>query len=283
MKKLLFWAFCLVFHSIFAQNVETLRSEKAFRWAGSLNVATDFYGISGQNPYRSDRFAWRISGNPTAYIYGLAVPVSFTVGRQQRDVRYPTYQQFGASPYWKWLKIHAGWRSLTFSPYTLAGHTFLGGGVELSPGRFRFAAIAGRFQRARLGSDGQQYFLPTFKRFGYGLKVGVGTERNFFDLLFFRAKDDPKSLQLVDSAAITPAENSVIGFSSRFSFLKKWSLTMDGAASAFTRNIGSTVLNLDSLKNGNYRRAAFFYQPRFSTRLNLAGKTALTFSESRLS
>lgn len=277
MKKLLLFAFCCLFFQVSSQNVEEIRRETPFRWTGSLNLHTDFYAISGNNPYRSDRFAWRVSGNPTAYVYGLAVPCSFTVGRQNRDVRYPTYQQFGASPYWKWLKIHGGYRNLNFSPYTLAGHTFLGGGVELTPGKLRFAAMAGRFQRARLGNDGQQFFLPSYRRFGYGVKLGLGTERNFVDLLFFKAKDDPNSIQSVDSVGITPAENAVIGLTSRFTMWRKLTLTMDGAASAYTRNIGSTVLNLDSLEGGQFRRAAFFYQPRFSTRLNFAGKTTLSW------
>lgn len=279
MKKILTGlALCVIFTPLFAQDISQIKHEPAFRWTGTLNVGNDFYNNSGDIPVRSDRFSWRVSGNPTAYLYGFELPFSFTLGRQIRDVRYPVFNQFGVSPTWKWIKLHAGWRNMTFSPYTLAGHTFLGGGVELTPGLLRFSALYGRFHRATSTNAGQEYFLPTYKRTGYGLKIGIGTERNFLDLMAFKAKDDPNSIEIPDSIGIKPGENLVLGLSGRATLWQKITLSLDGAASAFTRNLNSEEVTLDSLEMGDYYGAENVMQPRFSTRLNFAGKATAGYN-----
>lgn len=261
-----------------AQDLSQLKNEKPFRWTGVLNAGIDLYTNSGDVPIRSDRFAWRLSGNPTAYVYGFELPFSFTLGQQIRDVRYPTFNQFGVSPTWKWVKIHAGWRNMEFSPYTLAGHTFLGGGVELTPGKFRFAALYGQFHRAASTNAGQEYFLPTYKRMGYGLKVGVGTASNYFDIMAFKAKDNPNTLQIPDSLGITPGENLVLGVSGKATLWRKISFSLDGAASAYTRDIRSDKIDLDSLNMGEYYGAEEVIAPRFSTRVNFAGKATAGYN-----
>lgn len=262
----------------FAQDLAEIKKQDAFRWTGVLNAGTDFYANSGNVPIRSDRFAWRISGNPTAYLYGFELPFSFTFGQQIRDLRYPTFNQFGVSPNWKWLKLHAGWRNMEFSPYTLAGHSFLGGGVELTPGKLRFSALYGRFHRAAATNAGEQYFLPTYKRMGYGVKLGYGTANNFLDFMAFKAKDTPNALLIPDSLGITPGENLVLGVSGRATLWRKISFTLDGAASAYTRDIRSEKVVLDSLDMGEYYGAEKAIEPRFSTRLNFAGKATAGYN-----
>ncbi|MBN8679302.1 MAG: hypothetical protein J0M29_13830 [Chitinophagales bacterium] len=261
-----------------AQDLSQISKEKPFRWTGTLNMGLDGYANSGNVPIRSDRFAWRLSGNPTAYLYGFELPFSFTLGQQIRDVRYPTFNQFGVSPTYKWVKLHAGWRNMDFSPYTLAGHSFLGGGVELTPGKFRFAAMYGRFHRAAATNAGQEYFLPTYKRMGYGVKIGVGTSNNYLDLMAFKAKDQPGSVVIPDSLGITPAENLVLGLSGRATLWRKFSLSLDGAASAYTRNQNSEEVSLDSLQMGEYYGADEVLTPRFSTRVNFAGKATMGYN-----
>lgn len=263
---------------LFAQDLTQIKDEKPFRWTGTLNMGTDFYTNTGDVPIRSDRFAWRVSGNPTAYLYGFELPFSFTLGQQIRDVRYPTFNQFGVSPTWKWIKLHAGWRNMEFSPYTLAGHTFLGGGVELTPGKFRFAALYGQFHRAAATNAGQEYFLPTYKRMGYGVKIGVGTSSNYLDLMAFKAKDNPNSLDIPDSLGITPGENLVLGLSGKATLWQKFSFGLDGAASAYTRDLRSEVIVLDSFDMADYHGAEKLITPRFSTRFNFAGKATAGYN-----
>jgi hypothetical protein len=49
----------------FAQDIAQLKNEQPFRWTGVVNAGNDYYANSGDVPVRSDRYAWRLSGNPT--------------------------------------------------------------------------------------------------------------------------------------------------------------------------------------------------------------------------
>jgi hypothetical protein len=148
--------------------------------------------------------------------------------------------------------LHLGHRNLTFNPYTLAGHTFLGAGVELTPKKWRFAAMYGRLRQGlEIDTATNTVRIPTFRRKGYGFKVGYGSETNFIDLMYFHAKDDstsittwkdPKIMQeLGDAAALRPAENNVFGVSSLLTLWKKLTFQADGAISLFNANIADTL------------------------------------------
>ena len=84
------------------------------------------------------------------------------------------------SPYYKWITIHAGYRNINYSQFTLAGHTFLGAGVELHPGIFRFGFISGRFNRAIKADTSLKSFQPyTYSNRGIAAKIGLGKGVNF--------------------------------------------------------------------------------------------------------
>jgi hypothetical protein len=99
---------------------------------------------------------------------------------------------------------------MTFSNYTLSGHVFLGGGVELTPGKWRIAAMYGRLKKAvSVGElDSLQYDNIAYKRMGYGLKVGYDDNGNSISANIFTAKDDPNSVLFVPpESQITPQQN----------------------------------------------------------------------------
>jgi hypothetical protein len=62
---------------------------------------------------------------------------------------------------------------MSFSPYTLAGHQFLGGGVELNPGdKFTFSAMGGRLQKS-VRPDSLNLAIPAYHRVGGGFKPNI--------------------------------------------------------------------------------------------------------------
>ena len=132
-----------------------------------------------------------------------------------------------------------GYRNVSFSNFTLAGHTFFGAGIELNPGIFRFGALYGRFDRKT--TENPLYSndsLPRFARKGFAVKIGVGTENNFFDLIFLRIRDDTTSLSQPDTGAIRlPEQNIVSGINSRFTFFKKLVWETEAALSIYTTNL----------------------------------------------
>lgn len=239
----------------FAQDVEKMLAAKPVAFSGSLNVTSIFYNAKGI-PNRYLPFNYVITGSPVLSIYGFQVPVTFTIGKQQSNFTQP-FNQFGLSPTYKWVTLHAGYRNLFFSPYTLAGHTFLGGGVELNPGKIRLAAIYGQFNKATIGDTAQSLLFSnaSYKRTGMSARIGYGTENNFVDLIVLKAKDHAGSLPVskgfADSSGMAPAENTVAGYVLRFTFFKnRLSFESNGALSLYTHDVNAPRLEDSAFEKG---------------------------------
>jgi hypothetical protein len=203
------------------------------------------------------------------------MPFSFVLSERERDFRQP-FNQFGISPRYKWATAHLGYRSMNLSRYTLAGRTFLGAGIELNPGVFRLAAMYGRMERAVEEDTIRQYIIPSYERNGYAVKVGFGSDANFFDISYLRAKDDTSSLRTAPVAAsVTPAENAVLAASMKFTFIPELSFDAETAASIFTRDLRSPSLGI---KNQIPGFLLDFYTPNISTTLALAMRGGLNLS-----
>jgi hypothetical protein len=211
---------------------------------GGLSVGVSGYGISGTTA-RQSPFSWVITGDPSLSLYSISVPFSFVLSEQERSFRQP-FDQFGLSPNWRWATAHLGYRNITWSPYTLAGQTFFGAGLELNPGWLRLGAMYGRFRRA-VSEDtiaappGSVEQTPAYRRAGYALKLGVGRPASYFDLIFLKAADDSLSLpNRPVKTDIMPAENAAFGISARQGIGQVLSLDLDLAASIMNRDQAST-------------------------------------------
>lgn len=261
-----------------AQDLAQIAKQKPFALSGSLGIGLGTYNVKGI-PARQRDFSYIFNGAPTLSLYGVSFPFSVVVSDQQRSYTQP-FNQYGISPTYKWITVHAGWRSLEFSPFTLAGHNFLGGGVELNPGKLRLGFVYGRFNKAIEEDLTQPLALaqqPAYKRTGYSAKVGLGTERNHVDVIFLNAKDDVNSLNNpVSTGILTPSENMVLGLSSKFSFLKRFVWDMDVSGSIYTRNLLS-----DTVKNLKLDKVDFIKNLvtlNSSTQLLTAGQTSLGYN-----
>lgn len=230
---------CLVPARAIAQDLPGLSKEPAFRISGMIDARSVFYSIKGIPPRRSP-FSYLLSGSPVLHIYGLQLPFSFTYSEQQRSFSQP-FNQFGVSPSYKWVTLHAGYRNVSFSPYTLDGYTLLGGGVELHPGKWRIGYIMGRLNRATTIDTTTGATQPfSFSRKGMALRLGYGDDRNFFDLSFLKARDDSNSVKTGAGKkdAVRPAGNAVGSAATKIS-IGNFFLKADGALSLYTTDIGS--------------------------------------------
>lgn len=233
------------------QEVSGLASQKPFDIRGSLDVRVIGYSATGMAARRSP-FSYVLTGSPILSIYGIAVPLSFTYSEQQRSFSQP-FNQFGMSPTYKWITVHGGYRNVSFSPYTLAGHTLLGAGVELKPGKFRLGFMTGRLNRATTIDTTTGALQPfSFSRHGYAAKIGYGTEGRYIDLSFLSARDSEKGFKgTLDSAAIRPAANVVVGTEARYTFAGKLYVFADAGLSVYTRDRHSALsVELDSANRG---------------------------------
>jgi hypothetical protein len=244
-------AFSLFCRHLQAQNLEGIGKQKPVTLSGGITARALFYSASGISNQQQP-FSYLITGSPTISIYNsFTIPITFTYSEQERSVRQP-FNQFGMSPYYKWITIHAGYRNINYSQFTLAGHTFLGGGVELTPGIFHFGFIYGRFNRATAVDTITKALQPyTYTNRGYAMRIGLGKGPNFFDISLLKAKDDSTSVHPNPEikGTVTPAENLVMGINSQVKFLKHFTFSLEAATSLYTKNISNTAPLPDSAKN----------------------------------
>ena len=269
--------FLLGFPSLLhAQDIESMIKEKPVKFSGSLSAQFLSYSTTRERPSR-DPFSWTISGSPTLSIYGFSIPFSFVISQKQQNFRQP-FNQFGMSPTYKWLTVHAGYRNVNFSRYTMAGHTFLGGGVEATPGNFRFGFVFGRFLKAvENDSMNLEFIIPAYKRTGYSVKVGYGTQSNYVDLILFKGKDDTTSIVRPElTVGILPAENMVVGIKSFQRFLKVFTFNLDFGLSTYTRNLYASGVELPDVPFESFVKSLITVNN--ATQVSWAGNANLSYS-----
>ena len=243
--------FVLTLNIGFGQDIAAIKKEVPFQIKGNISAGMWFYTANGISNRRQP-FSWYLTGSPMLKIYGMTFPFTMTVSEQDRRFSQP-FNRYGVSPYYKWFTLHAGYRNVKFSDFTLAGVTMLGGGFEINPGKLRLGVMVGQINRPisedTLTKDllGRN-IIPTYRRMGYAFKLGFGKQNNFFDLLFFKGKDDISSIaKPIKNKRITPAENAVLGIKTRFTIFKGLSFDADVAMSAFTKNQLASKLDKNSL------------------------------------
>lgn len=207
--------------------------------SGGFGGMGTFYSASGVTQQR-DPFFWQLNANVNIQIGNVSIPFSAVVNQQERSFTQP-FNQYGLSPRYKWITVHAGYRSLKFSDFSLSGNQFLGVGIELNPekGIVRGKALYGRFARAVDGyfTDGKVVGEPSFERWGWGGMVEIGTSKNNVGVVLFRAKDDRHSItEFADDATIKPGENMVFGITTSQKLSKKVTLKGEIDWSAYTKD-----------------------------------------------
>jgi hypothetical protein len=233
---LLLWVFPIVCQ---AQDLEQIGKSQLLKFSGSVSASQVLYGIKGIEN-RREPYTYYLNGNLNLAIAGIIdAPFTFTYSNQEARYKQPfNFNQFGCSPAYKWVKAYLGYTSMSFSPYTLNGHQFLGAGVEATPpGGVHVAAMYGRFQKAVKEDTLSSDIVPAYKRIGYAVKVGFTRGENFVDLIIFKASDVITSLSQSPIKNETyPQDNRVISLSGGFSLWKNLKLSADIAQSALTRN-----------------------------------------------
>jgi hypothetical protein len=274
---ILFFLFAVNYH-FFAQDLSSISEQDPFRINGSVTAKLQLYNTDRDNPSRSP-FMWYLQGSPVITVYGIVLPFSFRLSEQQRDFRQP-FNQFGVSPYYKWAKLHLGYRSHTWSTYALAGHSITGAGLELTPGKFQVGFATGRLLKPVRYLDNPENIrlqTPAYRRTGMALRLGYGTSTNNASLVILKAKDDSTSLGTVPTEyRLTPDENLVVSFQTKQTIAKKYLFEVEVAQSLYTKDIrtavsdstgdvftkifSSLIANHESTTSSNAVRAAAGYQ-----------------------
>jgi hypothetical protein len=225
-----------------AQDVEAIARAPVATMNGGLSlnqILTVTPGDSAtKNPY-----AFYLAGNVRFNFFGVInIPLSFacTNNRFNASGALP-FNRFSITPSYKWIKVHAGYASMHFSPYSLAGHELFGGGVELAPDNgFKISALFGRLKAAGEGMAGSE---PAFRRMGGGFKVAYAGKQFEAGINIFKAQDIAASLP--DTVAAAPQDNLSGSINAAVNLVKnlRWSA-----------EYGVSALNRDTRRNtGGFR------------------------------
>ena len=210
---------------------------------GSFDARFILYGANGIENRRSPS-SYFIYASPTIKYGELAVPLSFTLSELDRENRQP-FSNFGLSPTYKKLTGHFGYRNVTFSDYTLAGHTMYGVGLEWKPKKWDIGIMRGRLNKATaVDSTYGTIQAYDFDRIGTALKVGYGTKDKYVKFNFISAKDDSTSNVFTSNDSLleqTAQGNFVSAFETKFPLSKKIFLKTKAAFSVYTGNLNSAI------------------------------------------
>lgn len=218
---------------------EQFSKKNLFRIDGGIAANSVFYTgkHSGRQP-----FMWVLSGNINIHLLNqFNIPFSYNLNNLGSGYSYPTLpNRLSLHPTYKWVTAHVGDVSMNFSPYTLSGHQFTGGGLEVKPENFplKTQVMFGRLLRETeydsLGGIGN----VAYRRMGYGIKLDYEKERYSVGVSVLHAHDDPRSLRRsLDSLQIYPQSNLAVGIEAVLKLLENLTLSMEYGVSSLTRDV----------------------------------------------
>lgn len=272
----------LLARAVMAQDMSQLSTKNPVQVDGSIGLRS-YYSSGSQSPlYRTNPFGYALSGNVTVKLFnGISLPFSVAYSNRQTSYAQP-FNQFGISPTYKGFTLHAGYRNLRFSDYTLNGFTMLGGGLEIQRGLLRAGVIYGRFNRATNSPEG----IPTaFRRTGYAARLGINLRKpkadrpstDFIDLIVLQGRDQAESLTDYAQHGLNPARNTVVGGIINKSFGAYVLFTADAALSIYTGDINAAKID-SSLVPASLPAVLYkSVDPNVSSRGLLAANTSLSF------
>lgn len=239
-----------------AQNISEIAKSDPLLITGTIGTQNTYYHSSAGNGSMSP-LNNSIYANLDMTVYGINMPFSFYYTNNNTSFSYP-HISFNISPSYRNWTLHIGQRSMAFSRYVY-NIPFNGGGIEYNHRHLRFGAFYGRLKKA-INDDPTDPTSrsPQYARWGWGVKVGYGSGRNYLDLFVFRAKDRICSIDERWQDRYFPQENMAIGVKGRLTLKKHLSITGNVATSIFTKNQFSksiahkSVRKWDKVFDGKY-------------------------------
>ncbi len=219
----------------YSQDMSSYGVKKGIAMTGGLNLNTVSYQSSRTEGSRREPFAWFLSGNLNINAFGYSMPFNFSLSNAGRNYSQP-FNRIQFKPYWKWIRGYWGNTSMTFSPLTLNGHLFNGYGIELTRGKWQFAAMYGRLKEA-VAYDPviKNTSTVSFRRRGWGFRGGYNRNGDELSVIFFTASDDKGSLTFVpQEAQLSPKQNAVVSLSVKKKLFRKFSVQAEYALSGIT-------------------------------------------------
>ncbi len=243
-QGILLVGFLILFQTVVSQNVNT---KSPFHIGGSFSTSLNYNETSSALHTYEQPFSYLLSVNVSPSVYGFSFPISASYSQMNKSFEHPFYR-FGVSPTYKWAKLNLGHRSTNFSQFSVSGQKSFGAGIELTPGKLRLGFMYGKFQRDvgyRTTNPINDFEQDDYSRKGYAAKLGIGSEKNYFDLVFMRIADELATFDMSNN--LLPESNVVASAITKFSLSKHVKLHAEVAASVITRDMSAGSLDLSSI------------------------------------
>ncbi|RKF03583.1 hypothetical protein C8N26_1973 [Tenacibaculum lutimaris] len=255
---------CLVSSISLAQNldIESITKSTKVKVSGNVNANMVYYNANTRNARIP--FTYFLQGTVNVSWLSFNIPFTYSFSNQGDNFDYQLpfkFNRLSLHPKYKWVQAHIGDVTMNFSPYTLNGHQFTGGGIELTPNKpIKFSAMYGRLLKAT-EDDGNPQTLPAFERTGYGARVAWEKPNYKLGLIGFYAKDAENSIAAIpEERNIKPKENLVISLTGETTIAKKYTIRAEYASTAITQD-----LRADKSSNTSNNLAGFLFNNRTST------------------
>jgi len=281
----LFPVFIVIFNgtAAFAQDLdfEAMRQATDVKISGAVSANMVFYNSNERSS--REPFTYFLQGGLNFSWLTFSMPVSYSFTNQGNELDYKVpynFNRLSIHPKYKWITAHIGDVAMTYSPYTLNGYQFTGAGLDLTPSSFplKFSMMGGRLLKAVQPDEVHPEALPSFKRMGYGTKIGWEKEKYKIELIGFYAKDDVNSLSEVpDDKGVTPEENLVVSLAGEVRLAQNLKLSAEYASSALTQD---TRAERSSQRKG--LAGLFFGNVRTGTEYYSAYKAAMEFQVEKM-
>jgi hypothetical protein len=229
--------------AVFSQdvNLETILKQKPVTINGGVSASTVFsYGLPNVNK----PFNFFLSGNLNFNLFStINVPVSINLtDRKVALSQGYSFNQLSLNPTYKWVTAHIGTNYMNFSPYTLSGHQFLGGGLELKPANWDIQLMSGRLRKGQFVDT--LTTGPTFKRMGYGVKVAYNPGNFVAGLTVFKSDDFANSIPVEKrigpkSGILAPENNMVVALNFGTTLFHALQLNAEYSNSVLTKDRGA--------------------------------------------
>lgn len=250
-KAILLLTLNTVLLTLSSQDLDRIEQKDFLRVGGNVGTSQVVYtqeGIAARRP----PYTYVYQGNLNLDFLGITSTLSFMYTNPQfsKNISNP-FNTFAYHPKYKGLTLHIGRISSSYSPYTLNGHLYEGGGLDYAPKKIpmTFSASFGRFQRA-IAPD-SAYLAdtitnmqvitpglgPSYLRWGGGFKIAWTPKAFKLGIIGFRAKDDASSLSNVPlGSRLKPQENTVVSLNFNKPIYKQLAMNADIALSALNSN-----------------------------------------------
>ena len=276
-KKIVLLATALMLCTFSANAIEDPRTKDPLIITGSLGLQSSLYYSSGGS--FASPFNYSMYANMNVNLYGYNLPFAFYYSSNNYSFTYPQFS-LNFSPSYKGWTLHVGKRSMPFSSYVY-NLPFNGVGLEYTSQKygFRFGVFYGVLREAVNFAPGEMPSgKPVYKRSGWGVKLGYGNSRNYFDLYLFRSQDHQSSIDEIWYNEVNAQENIVLGLKGRWQIIKPLSLTANVATSIFSTDITAPEINIEETEK--YKD---IYNVRYSSLMRWAGDVTLAGNFKRFS